>query len=56
MTCRYAHKRVATLFTLIQAMPAARVIDWPQKSINSSESRARTSLNGKPRETSYANK
>jgi hypothetical protein len=57
MTCRYAHKRVATLFTLVQATPAARVIDWPQKLNNGSEQRARTGLNGKPpREANYANK
>jgi hypothetical protein len=56
MTCRYAHKRVATLFTLVQAMPAARVIDWPQKSIHAAELRLRSVLNGKPREATYANK
>jgi hypothetical protein len=31
MTCRYAHKRIAVLFTMVQSVPAARVIDWPQK-------------------------
>jgi len=57
MTCRYAHKRVATLFTLVQATPTARVIDWPQKLNNLSEQRVRSGLNGRSiREASYANK
>jgi hypothetical protein len=33
MTCRYAHKRVALLFTVVQAAPTIRVIDWPQKEV-----------------------
>jgi hypothetical protein len=57
MTCRYAHKRIATLFTLVQTMPSARVIDWPQKLNSAAELRARSGLNGKSsREASYANK
>ena len=32
MTCRYAHKRVAVLFTVFQETPAARVLEWPQPS------------------------
>ena len=32
MTCRYAHKRIALLFTVIHETPAARVIEWPQAS------------------------
>jgi len=55
MTCRYAHKRVALLFTAIQAPVSARVIEWPHKSSNA-ELRIR-SVSGKPqREGSYASK
>ena len=58
MTCRYAHKRVALLFTVIQTMPAARVIDWPQKANSLTDARTRGAANhGKSsRETTYANK
>jgi hypothetical protein len=58
MTCRYGHKRVALLFTLVQATTAARVIDWPQKLTSHSEQKARVSnTNDKStREVSYANK
>ena len=41
MTCRYAHKRVALLFTVVQAAPAIRVIDWPQKEVMAIDQRAR---------------
>jgi len=61
MTCRYGHKRVALLFTLVQATAAARVIEWPKKLILNGEQRNRVS-NGSNKsqadttETSYANK
>ena len=48
MTCRYAHKRVALLFTLVQATPAVRVIDWPQKPATTQDFRVRgVTNNGK---------
>lgn len=57
MTCRYAHKRIATLFTVVQATPAARVIDWPIKTSHAIDQRGRASVTGKSqRETVYANK
>jgi hypothetical protein len=58
MTCRYAHKRVALLFTAVQTTPVARVIDWPQKASNSAEHRARVMAAGgkSPREVPYADK
>ena len=57
MTCRYAHKRVAMLFTAVQNPPTARVIDWPQKASNSAEHRARLMAGDKsPREVAYADK
>jgi hypothetical protein len=30
MTNRSFHRRVSTLFALVQAAPATRVIEWPQ--------------------------
>ena len=58
MTCRYAHKRVALLFTVVQTTPAARVIEWPQKVSGSAEHRARIlAADGKSqREAIYADK
>jgi hypothetical protein len=57
MTCRYAHKRIATLFTAVQAPVAARVIEWPQKSVVSLEARLRPALTAKSqREGVYASK
>jgi hypothetical protein len=58
MTCRYGHKRVALLFTLVQATAAARVIEWPQKLTATAEQKGRvSSANDKStREVSYANK
>jgi hypothetical protein len=58
MTCRYAHKRVALLFTAVQITPAARVIDWPQKASFHPDQRARgIAVSSKSsREASYANK
>ncbi|HWN97539.1 MAG TPA: hypothetical protein VNT99_21095 [Methylomirabilota bacterium] len=58
MTCRYGHKRVALLFTAVQATASASVISWPQKLAGSSEQRPRVSpTGGKPnREASYAGK
>jgi len=57
MTCRYGHKRVALLFTLVQATAAARVIDWPQKLSSHADKIRPSQLQGKPqRETTYENK
>lgn len=60
MTCRYAHKRVALLFTAVQTAPTARVIDWPSRSrgtSNSAEHRARLMAGGKlPPEAADADK
>ena len=57
MTCRYAHKRIATLFTVVQATPAARVIEWPIKGVSTAEQRAKGGMMGKSqRETLYASK
>lgn len=56
MTCRYAHRRIATLFTLVQAVPAARVIDWPQPSQDKRSRAAHEELNKSAREVSDANK
>jgi hypothetical protein len=55
MTNRSFHRRVATLFALVQPAPATRVITWPQLV---EEKRARSArLAGKTnRETMYANK
>src|ERR1051325_3149856 len=47
MTCRYAHKRIATLFTVVQATAAARVIDWPQRQNSNPEYRNRLHINGR---------
>lgn len=58
MTCRYAHRRVALLFTAMEGTSAARVINWPQKSNSHAEARVRAaSGNGKSqRGTVYASK
>jgi hypothetical protein len=57
MTCRYAHKRIATLFTMVQATPAVRVIDWPTRTSSTIDQRGRAGLSGKSqREIVYANK
>ena len=57
MTCRYAHKRVALLFTAVQAIPAAQVIHWPQKVGHSAEHRLRSAAGAKsPREAANADK
>jgi len=57
MTCRYAHKRIATLFTLVQATVAARVIHWPQKQSTIPDYRNRTNFSGKSQpEANYASK
>jgi hypothetical protein len=57
MTCRYAHKRVALLFTAVQVTPAVRVIDWPQKASNVNDPRIRAANTGKSQqETAHANK
>jgi hypothetical protein len=57
MTCRYAHKRVALLFTAVQTPVTARVIEWPQKLNSTAEARPRALTSGKsPREGSYASK
>jgi len=57
MTCRYAHKRIATLFTAVQYPAAARVIEWPQKLHHPVELRVRPVVTGKPtREGNYASK
>jgi hypothetical protein len=57
MTCRYAHKRLATLLTAVQTPVAARVIEWPQKMHHPVEQRGRLVVIGKPsREGNYASK
>jgi hypothetical protein len=57
MTCRYAHKRIATLFSAVQAPVAARIIEWPQKLHASLDQRGRAAANGKSqREGIYASK
>lgn len=57
MTCRYGHKRVALLFTMVQATPVARVIEWPQKPSVNGEPKVRTASPGKSQqEISYASK
>jgi hypothetical protein len=57
MTCRYAHRRIVTLFTMVQITPAARVIDWPTKVHGAIAQRGRTGISGKSsREAVYANK
>jgi hypothetical protein len=58
MTYRYGHKRVALLFTLVQATAPAQVIEWPQKLILNAEPKGRVSNTcGKSQhEASYANK
>jgi hypothetical protein len=45
MTCRYAHKRVALLFTAVLTAPAIRVIDWPQKQPAALDQRNRRAIN-----------
>ena len=60
MTCRYAHKRVALLFTAVQTAPVAQVIDWPSHGRGTSpsaEQRARLMAGGKaPPEAADADK
>jgi hypothetical protein len=58
MTCRYAHKRVALLFNVVQSAPTIRVIEWPQKEAATFESRVRNAgSNGKSQlEKVHANK
>ncbi len=57
MTCRYAHKRVALLFTAVQSTTAARVINWPQKLTSTTEHRNRVPASNKPQqEMTYASK
>jgi hypothetical protein len=56
MTCKYAHRRVSTLFTMVQATPAARVIDWPQPSQSDRRIRATAQADKSTREAVYANK
>ena len=59
MTYRYGHKRVALLFTMVQATAAAaRVIEWPQKLTLNTEQKGRVSTTNSKleREVSYANK
>ena len=58
MTCRYAHKRVALLFTVVQAAPTIRVIDWPQKEVMTIDHRPRHENGGgkSQLEKAHANK
>jgi len=55
MTNRNFHRRVASLFSLVQSTPATRVIDWPQPMEEKRARSMRISVKSN-RETAYANK
>lgn len=57
MTCRYAHRRVLTLFTVVQqATPAARVIDWPKHSPSDKRLRHASTTDKSQPEATYEDK
>lgn len=58
MHCRYAHKRIAALFTQVESNTSATVLDWPQLSVHSAtEKRAEpdTSQDSTPKERESEN-
>ena len=48
MISRFAHKRLATLLTVVQSQAPARVIEWPQKVHRPEEARERATPTTKP--------